>query len=113
VTDEVEAVRVVVEAIAGAEEHAVMPVRERQNAAALPSQRMPFNAVVVATLRPAAMPTSLKMIPSVMVATRTAITSWFGLRALPLTRLVSAELGVFGHCWVAGKLVSAFSVFST
>ena len=63
----------------------------------LPSQRMALRAVLVGSWRPLAAPTSVKLMPSVVVATRIVMTSLFGLLCLPVTILVSAQLGVFGQ----------------
>ena len=59
----------------------------------LPSQRMALKAVLVGSWRPFAAPRSVKLMPSVVVATRMVMTSLFAFLALPVTILVSAQLG--------------------
>src|SRR5690348_4938903 len=46
----------------------------------LPSQRIPLKAVVAGSWRPLAAPMSVKLMPSVVVATRMVMTSVFGPR---------------------------------
>src|SRR6516162_1018204 len=75
----------------------------------LPSQRMPLKAVVVGSCNPLAGPTPLKLMPSVVVATRIVMTSVFAFLGLPVTILVSAQLGVGEQL----SLVEALSCFAT
>jgi hypothetical protein len=72
----------------------------------LPSQRMPLKAVLLggSSWRPLTGPTSVKVTPSVVVATWMVMTSVFGFLALPVTILVSAQGGVFPQSWVVGWL---------
>ena len=71
---------------------------------------MPLKAVLVGSWRPIAAPLRLvKLIPSVVVATRIVMTSVFAPLGCPVSILVSAQLGVLMQLSVVEKS----SCFST
>src|SRR6516164_5449888 len=78
----------------------------------LPSQRMALKAVLAGSCRPLAAPMSIKLMPSVVVATRMVMTSLFAFLGWPVTMLVSAQLGVLEQLLVVEAL-SCFSTYTT
>jgi hypothetical protein len=75
----------------------------------LPSQRIAWLSVVVGSSKPLAAPISVKLMPSVVVATRMVMTSLFAFLGLPVTIFVSAQFGVLGHRVAVGAALSCYS----